>query len=921
MSSGTDPARLQRLLALFDELLDLEEGPRLERLAALREEDPASAAELEAMLLADQSGAALELEGRLREIDPEAEEALAPGSALGPFRIVRRLGRGGMGEVYLATRSQRGFEQSVALKVLRKGLVDLQAIERFHRECRIQARLAHPAIVPLIDAGIGEDGRPFLAMQYVDGQPITDFADARQLSIAKRMRLVVDCCRAVESAHVRLVVHRDLKPSNILVGEGGGVRLLDFGIAKVLGDEDGEEGDLTRLAPAPMTPRRAAPEQLRGEPCSTATDVWGLGVLLYELLTGRLPFENTSGQLLEIEKEIRRRGPTRPSRALPQGTEDTARAALEQLAVARSTTPRRLSRELTGDVEVVLARALAAEPERRYTSAAALADDLERLLAGRPVAARADSWVYRSRRFVGRHRIAVTAAMLGLTFLATLGVTTAVQSRRVAQERDRATLLERQSTAMVELLTELFGATAPNRGAGMGDISIDQLLQDGAAKADTLGSTPGVQALMFATLGRIRLERSELPAGRELLEKARSVADAAGADLLATDRLALELDYTRALALIDEVEAARVLLEPLVARLEAAGKTESADLAEALAQLSRVAPTPQSFPLAERALALRRGLDPPRPVDLASSLDALAYLAFRNGDLAKARAYWLEGLPLLEKELGEEDLRTLTTLNNLATVTVDPTTQLVLLRRLMAIQERLVGRVSAPVANIENNIGVALAQLADYEGAEAAMRESHRLRTQVLGANHRETVRTLRNVARVVELRGRYAEALSIFDQVLVQLPATGIPHEGWASFRVQRAALLWRLGRQAEASAVLEEALAQLRSDWPAGHEEIAIAMLLEERMAAAAGEGAKAVALGRQVLAMRAANLNEAHPKVFEARAELGRSLLLAGQTEEGSALLAPSLPELGTWGLLHPADRAALHAVYDGRQDGRE
>ena len=784
MIESPTPERLRHLLSTFEALLDLDPPARDRRLAELEREDPEAAADLQAMLRADGPGEELELELRLgepRDSDDDADP-IAAGTEIGCYRVVRRLGRGGMGEVYLASRTHQGFERPVALKLLRRELVGPHSVERFHRECRIQARLDHPAIVPLIDVGVAPDGRPFLVLQYVEGLPVTAYADRHRLTIVERLRLVVACCRAVESAHSRLVVHRDLKPSNILVGEGGEVRLLDFGIAKVLGED--EEHELTRQAPAPMTPERAAPEQLRGEPSSTATDVWGLGVLLYQLATGRLPFEVRRRTPREIEREIRERGPTRPSRALPQGADEAARAAREALAWARSTTGRRLARDLGGDLEVVVARALAAEPERRYPSAAAFGDDVERLLAGRPVAARADSIGYRARRFAGRHRVGVTAAAVAVAGLAALTVATAVQSVRVASERDRATALEKQSTAVANLLTELFGATSPNRGAGVGNVSIDQLLDQGAAKAEAMTDSPGVRQRMFATLGRIRLERSELPQGRALLERARAVADEASVAALDPDRLALELDYTGALARMDDGDAARALLEPLAARLDGAGERYRAELAEALAQLALVVPAEEGPPLAERSLAIRRRLDPVRPVDLAASLDALGNLAFRRGDHALARQRWQESLPILEREVGEEDLRTLSTLNNLAVVTVDAAEQLALLRRLLVVQQRLLGPDAGPVANTWNNIGVALVVLGDYPEAERALRESHRLRGAVLGLDHRETVRTLRNVARVVELRGRYVEALALFDEVLARLPATGVPPATWPGFR-----------------------------------------------------------------------------------------------------------------------------------------
>jgi eukaryotic-like serine/threonine-protein kinase len=905
--------RLVDTLRLFLELLDLEPAARTSRLAAISGHDPEQAGELQAMLHADDTDSGLEIERHLRGgIDRHDRDGDLPvGAELGDYRVARRLGRGGMGEVYLATRRRETIEQSVALKLLRRELAEPRAIARFHRECRIQARLSHPAIVPLLDVGVAPDGRPFLVMPYIDGVPITEHADAHALPLSERIRLVAACCRAVESAHGRLVIHRDIKPSNILIGTDGQLRLLDFGVATALDDDS----ELTRQAPAPMTPERAAPEQLRGEPASTATDVWGLGVLLHELATGRLPYETREREPVAIEREIRRRGPTRPSRALPRGDDAASRAALESLAARRSTHPRRLIRELGGDFEIVLARALAAEPERRYASAAALGDDLERLAGQRPVAARPDSLAYRTRRFAGRHRIAVASSALAALSFAVLAMAIAVQSVRVARERDRATGLERQSTAVIELLTELFGATAPNRGAGVGEISIDLLLDQGAAKAEALLDSPGVRQRMFATLGRIRLERSELGRGIALLERARQVADESSTDPLDGERLAVELDYTRALARIDRGPEARLLLEPLIAALERGTGAHAAELAEALDQLCLIVPADEGPAIAERALELRRELVPPQPVEVASSLDALATLAFRRGERAAARGYWNEALPILVREVGEEDLRTLSTLNNLATIAESPADQLELLQRVIATQIRLLGPDAGPVANTRNNLGVALALLGRYEESERELRESYRLRVAVLGIDHREAVRTLRNVARIVELDGRPGEALVLFDEVLGRLPATGLPAESWPPFFAQRAVARWRTGDSAAAAPELGLALGDLRANYPAGHDEIATALLFEARFAAAQGDAAGALANAREALEARQAQFPPGSPKLAEAQAELGRALVLNGSLEEGRGLLAASLPALKGWGLLHPEDRARLHQALGG------
>ncbi|HEY3056058.1 MAG TPA: serine/threonine-protein kinase, partial [Thermoanaerobaculia bacterium] len=416
--------------------------------------------EVAAMLRANHPVAQLEIE---RQLSDDVEPVFTDGSRLGSYRVVRLLGRGGMGEVYLCAREGADFEQFVAIKVLRRGLAGAEAAGRFRRERRILAHLAHPAIVPLLDSGPAPDGRPYIVLQYVEGEPITRYCDQHKLTVDERLRLFIAVCRVVQYAHSRLIIHRDLKPSNILVTAEGEVRLLDFGIAKALGPQD-EETELTSHQPAPMTRERAAPEQLRGDLPSTSTDVWALGVLLYELLTGRLPFEVAGRSHEEIKRAVSGDEPPKPSDAIRR-IRSTDPAAATRTAESRATTVERLRAALAGDLETVLATTLRREPESRYGSAGQLADDVERVLAGQPILARPHSLGYRTRRFIARNRAAVSAASLAIVLLVAFTVQTLVQSAAVKRERDRATGEEVKANAVVDLLTEVLQGADPDGAA------------------------------------------------------------------------------------------------------------------------------------------------------------------------------------------------------------------------------------------------------------------------------------------------------------------------------------------------------------------------------------------------------------------------------------------------------------------------
>jgi len=339
-----------------------------------------------------------------RELRPLDEQRV--GARIGAWRVERKLGSGGMGTVYLARREGGDFEQRGALKLLRAGLDSPQMVQRFRRERRLLAQIEHPNVARVLDGGASEDGAPYLVMEYVEGAPIDAHCAQRRMSINERLRLFVKVCHAVEHAHQHLVVHRDLKPGNILVDAQGEPKLLDFGLAKLLND-DGFDAHATQSGAHALTPAYASPEQVRGESVTTATDVYSLGVVLYELLTGSLPHKVATTSINELTRRICEVAPLPPSEAVD--ALDASRAGARSPQLAR--------RRLQGDLDTIVLKALHKEPARRYASALHLAEDLERHLDGWPVFARQDGFLYRARKFVGRHRALVAACSLALLVL------------------------------------------------------------------------------------------------------------------------------------------------------------------------------------------------------------------------------------------------------------------------------------------------------------------------------------------------------------------------------------------------------------------------------------------------------------------------------------------------------------------------
>ena len=411
MSRGPD-ARLDEAAGIFGEIVELGPDAMRARLATLEAADPALARLVRELVAADGAAGAF-LEAGAAEyaprlgalsVDSVGVSDSAPGQAIGPYVLVSLLGRGGMGEVWVAERRDGQFEQRVALKLLRKGIDSEGIRRRFVQERQVLARLDHPNIARLLDGGTA-DGRPYFVLELVEGQPITEFSRERRLPLGERLLLVAKCCDAVDAAHRRLVVHRDIKPSNVLVTTDGQVKLLDFGIAKVLSADPGS-ADFTQVEERVLTPSYAAPEQILGEPVTTATDVYALGVLLYRLLTGVLPHARTATSPAQLASEVESETIEKPSRAV-------GRADLEQAGLPAHESAR-LPALLEDDLDAIVLKALRREPDRRYPGAAALGDDLRRHLAGLRVEARPDTFSYRAGKFVRRHRGGVAAAALTL---------------------------------------------------------------------------------------------------------------------------------------------------------------------------------------------------------------------------------------------------------------------------------------------------------------------------------------------------------------------------------------------------------------------------------------------------------------------------------------------------------------------------
>ncbi len=490
-----DTARWQRIKALFEAAGAL---PAAERVDFVRREcaDDASIAEevLQLLDVPTESGDALQDE--MLRAGRSAADAFEQRN-LGPYRLLRSIGRGGMGQVFLAERNDAEFEQQVAIKLAHWLGSDDETAIRFKQERQILADLDHPNIARLLDGGRTESGQPYIVMEYIDGESIASFSQRESLSIRQRLDLFIAVCEAVQYAHSQLVIHRDIKPSNVLVTHNGQPKLLDFGIAKLL--DDPAQAGLTRADMRPMTPEYASPEQLTGAPVTTATDVYGLGVLLYQILSGELPFDMRSKTSPQIVEMVCKTEPTAPS------------------AAARRAGFRQRASKIVGDLDNIVLMAMRKDPRRRYATVKDLADDVRAYLDNKPVSARGDSWAYRSGKFIRRHR---TAAIAAVAVLAVGTIQTVFYAQQLTKERDLALQEREVAESTTDFLVDLFNVSRPGESFGE-TITAREVLDQGAARIrNELTEDDRIRARMLQTIGAVYQRLGLYKDAQSLMEEA-----------------------------------------------------------------------------------------------------------------------------------------------------------------------------------------------------------------------------------------------------------------------------------------------------------------------------------------------------------------------------------------------------------------
>jgi serine/threonine protein kinase len=788
-----DRQRWQRASRHLDRALELSPRERQACLEALRAEDPVSADDLEALLAEHELLCAegfLDMAAAIPPPDAPMDMPLA-GLAIGAYTLISPIGHGGMGTVWLAARNDGRFEGRAALKLLNAALVGRAGEKRFTREGTILARLTHPHIGRLIDAGVTDAGQPYLVLEHIEGRHIDRFCDEERLGIEARLRLFLDVQAAVAHAHASLIVHRDLKPSNVMVTADGQVKLLDFGIAKLLeDDEDGQSTAtvLTREGGPALTPRYAAPEQVTGGRITTATDVYALGVLLFELLSGQHPTAVHARSPAEFVKAVADTDPTRLWDAVDEATGSDAATAL---AVQRATTPERLRRLLCGDLDTIVGKALKRNPSERYTSVIEFADDLRRFLDDQPISARPDTVGYRAAKFAKRHRrILSFAAALVVVLIGVVGFYTA----RLKVERDRAQVQAEKASRISELLGGLLTGPDPYRNPDSKDPTVQNLLDVGAERVGRdLKGQPELQAEMFTLIGRT-YQRMGLPAKAvPLLEQALTIG-----------RQSLGPEHVRIAQSLNDLGVLR---------------REGGDLAGA-------------EPLLVESLAMRRKLLGPEHKDVAVTLVELARVFQDRGRDGEAESLAREALVIRRKIFGEEHRETATSKNELGRLLLrrgDIAGAEPLLRENVATTVRVLGADHPNAGMAKAGLASLLMAKGDLAGAEKLVRESLDVHRRVVGVTHPDYISTLNSVAVVVEAQGRLEEAQSLLEECLqLAAPQFQESHPRMLSYALNLARVRLERGDAAGTEAVLRRVLQERERIYPAGDPRIAQAQSL---------------------------------------------------------------------------------------------
>jgi eukaryotic-like serine/threonine-protein kinase len=754
-----ETAQWQRIKELFDAALGCDPGERGEFLSRACGSDAALRAEIESLLFAHAHADALSRGPIGIDAPPELHE----GDCIGPYRLIRRIGEGGMGQVWLADQTEP-LQRLVALKLIRSSLFDDSLLQRFEAERQSLAVMEHPAIAKVFDAGLTPSGQPYLVMEYVAGEPITHYCDRKQLTIRERLELFARVCDGVQHAHQKAVIHRDLKPANILVIEVDGQpapRIIDFGLASIVKPGSGAED--ARSNPVAGTPGYMSPEQLAGADLDTRSDVYSLGVVLYELLTGSLPFDVKGWreeQLSRLVSRIEELPLIPPSRRL--SSESAGEAGKR-----RRCSPRQLARQLSGDPDLITAKALERDRARRYGTPLELAADIRRFLTDRPIEAHPPGTRYSLQKYLRRHRLGAAMALVLALVLAGAAVLQTMALRRIARERDRA-------NRITSFMTGMFKVSDPSQARG-NQVTAREILDKASSQIDTgLASDPYLQSQMMMIMG---LTYENLG----IYDRAESLYRNAAA--IRQGQLGLDNDDT----LKSQAAVGWVLYRR--------GRYH------------------ESEAILRQVLASRQSHFGPKNADTLAVMSYLGVVLNEEGHSAEAESLERQVLDARRRMLGDTNSETLSAMNHLSLALLGEGKWAEaerLDRDQLTTYRRIEGNDSPHALMAAENLGIVLYREGRFAEAEALDRENLASKRRVLGPDHPETVRSMNTLTAVLTDEGKLEEAQSLAEQVLaIRTRLLGADHPLTITAMSNLAEILTRLGDYKGAQDLLEKARA----------------------------------------------------------------------------------------------------------------
>lgn len=767
------------------------------------------------------------------------------GKKIGPYKLIRQLGEGGMGSVFEAERCDGEFNQTVAIKLIRKGVDTVDNIKRFHMEEEILARLHHPNIAQLYDGGLTEDGNPYLVMEFVNGVPVDDYCFEHYLTVSERIKLFRDVCSAVQYAHGNLIIHRDIKTKNIFVTHEGVVKILDFGVAKLL---DPGVTDVTLLKTLPgqkfWTPYYASPEQVTGEIVTVATDVYALGILLYKLLTDTYPFDLDGKSTAEIERMIVESLPVPPSQAV--------KSANTECAARRQLSPSELRKTLTGDLDALVLKAIRKDAKYRYRSVEQLLDDIGRYQNGMPLTARKGTIRYRFSKFANRNKAALSTIAIVLVAVAIMGI---YHVFKLTEQRNLAQLESAKALAAQDYLVELFEAADPSENRGE-QITVQEIVDRGIAQLEeNLSGEPEVHLEMLKVLGRVKQALGDFDHSAELLEEA--------------------LNSTRELR-----------------------GDEHADVAATAAMLGEVLRWDGEYDRAEsllrEALAIQRGLVREDDAGIASNIHRLARTLEMKGNFDEAEELYNEALAMRERLFGEHSAAVSATLNNMGWLLHQKGNHIEseeFLRRSLVIKEQLLEPPHPDIASTMSNLSVVLRSLRNHEDAENFAEQALEQEIKLHGEDHPRVTTALNNRSLILLDLGHYQEAETVYRHILENNRRQLGPDHIYVGFSLSGLAIaLIEDGRNEEALPYIEEALEVTRKAVGEEHRYYAMSLKLKGDALINQDPGG-AVSIYDQSFQIFE-RVAEDHPGIARALTGLGRAYAAGSETDAAEAAFKNAL-----------------------------